>query len=87
MSEYIEDHFQDISSETSSSLETTITNKDILLKPKKRLLFPGLLNRLTFVRRVLSDSDLQRKKFYINENENQFHVYHSNVINEHSVEV
>jgi hypothetical protein len=70
-----------------SSFETTIINRTNLLKPQKRLLFPGLLNRLVFFRRILSESDLQRKKFYINENENQSNVYHSNIINEHSVEV
>ena len=90
MSDYIEDHFldqDDNTSENSSSYETTIINKNVSFKPQKRLLFPGLLNRLIFYRRVLSDSDLQRKEFYINENENQWHVYHSNIINEHSVEV
>jgi hypothetical protein len=90
MSEYIEDHFidqDDNSSESSSSSETTIEDKNNSLKPQKRLLFPGLLNHLIFLRRILSDSDLQRKKFFINENENQSYVYHSNIINEHSVEV
>ncbi len=93
ISEYIEDHFIDqddkssSSSENSSSFETTIGNKYISLKPQKRLLFPGLLNRLIFFRRILSDSDLQRKEFFINQNENQSYVYHSNIINEHSVEV
>ncbi|CAF3652814.1 unnamed protein product [Rotaria sordida] len=93
LSEYIEDHFIDENdsssngSENSSSYETTIINKNLLLKPQKRLLFPGLLNRLIFSRRILSESDLQQKKFFINENENQFHVYHSNIINEHSVEI
>ncbi|CAF2595835.1 unnamed protein product [Rotaria sp. Silwood2] len=90
MSEYIEDHFideNDSSSENSSSYETTITNRNLSVKPQKRLLFPGLLNRLIFFRRILSDSDLQQKKFFLNENENQFHVYHSNIINEHSVEI
>ncbi|CAF1379379.1 unnamed protein product [Rotaria sp. Silwood1] len=97
MSEYIEDHFIDendnisssSSSENSSSYKTTIINKNLLIKPQKRLLFPGLLNRLIFFRRILSDSDLQQKKFFINENENenQYYVYHSNIINEHSVEI
>ncbi len=93
ISEYIEDHFIDQDdksssiSENSSSFETTIGNKYISLKPQKRLLFPGLLNRLIFFRRILSDSDLQRKEFFINQNENQSYVYHSNIINEHSVEV
>ncbi len=90
MSDYIEDHFidqDDDTSENSSSFETTITNKNLSFKPQKRLLFPGLLNRLIFFRRVLSDSDLQRREFYINENENSSYVYHSNIINEHSVEV
>jgi hypothetical protein len=94
MSEYIEDHFIDQDeddhhshSDDSSSFETAIINRTNLLKPQKRLLFPGVLNRLVFFRRVLSESDLQRKKFYLNENENQFNVYHSNIINEHSVEV
>ncbi|CAF1158721.1 unnamed protein product [Rotaria magnacalcarata] len=92
MSDYIEDNFIDENDSTSSdddsaSYETTIINKKLSLKPQKRLLFPGLLNRLVFFRRVLSDSDLQQKKFYINENENQYHVYHSNIINEHSVEI
>ncbi|CAM4978645.1 unnamed protein product [Rotaria socialis] len=92
MSDYIEDNFIDENDSTSSdddsaSYETAIINRKLLLKPQKRLLFPGLLNRLVFFRRVLSDSDLQQKKFYINENENQYHVYHSNIINEHSVEI
>jgi hypothetical protein len=90
MSEYIEDHFidqDDNSSENSSLFESTIINKNLPLKPQKRLLFPGLLNRLIFFRRILSDSDLQRKECHINENENQAYVYHSNIINEHSVEV
>ena len=51
------------------------------------MLFPGLLNRLIFYRRILSDSDLRRTEFFVDENENQPHVYHANVINEHSVEV
>lgn len=90
MSDYIEDHFldhDDDSSEISSSFETTIIKKMSSLKPQKRLLFPGLLNRLIFFRRVLSESDLQRNQFYFNENESQANVYHSNIINEHSVEV
>ncbi|CAF3949503.1 unnamed protein product, partial [Adineta steineri] len=90
MSEYIEDHFidqDDITSDERSSLETTIFDKSNSYKPQKRLLFPGVLNRLIFFRRFFSESDLQRKQFSMNENENQFHVYHSNTINEHSVEV
>ncbi len=55
--------------------------------PRKRLMFPGLLNRLIFLRRVLSDSDLQQKLCCIGENEIKFHVYHSNTINEHSIEL
>lgn len=58
-----------------------------LFKPQKRLLTPGLLNRLIFFRRVLSESDLRRNQYSINENENQANVYHANIINEHSVEV
>ena len=90
MSAYIEDHFLDQdenSSDDSSSLETAIIKKSLPSKPQKRLLFPGLLNRLIFFRRVLSDSDLQRNQFEDNENENLTNVYHANVINEHSVEV
>jgi hypothetical protein len=50
-------------------------------------MFPGLLNRLIFLRRVLSDSDLRQKVCCVEENEIQFHVYHSNTINEHSIEL
>ncbi len=57
------------------------------ISPRKRLMFPGLLNRLIFLRRVLSDSDLQQKLCCMGENEIQFHVYHSNTINEHSIEL
>ena len=57
------------------------------ISPRKRLMFPGLLNRLIFLRRVLSDSDLQQKLCCIGDNEMQFHVYHSNTINEHSIEL
>ena len=46
-----------------------------------------LLNRLVFLRRVLSDSDLGQKICCIGEKETKFHVYHSNTINEHSVEL
>ena len=90
MSEYIEDHFVEHDehfSENSSSHETTIVSRTLSSKPQKRLLFPGLLNRLIFYRRILSDSDLRRTEFFVDENENQPHVYHANVINEHSVEV
>jgi len=86
----MEDHFidqDDNTSEEPSSFETTILDTSVSLKPQKRLLFPGVLNRLIFIRRILSDSDVRRKEFYMNENGNQSHVYHSNVINEHSVEV
>jgi hypothetical protein len=91
MSAYIEDNFLDQdddssrSSEESFSFETMMGNKNPLLKTQKRLLFPGLLNRLIFLRRILSDSDLQRKECCIDEN--RYHVYHSNIINEHSVEL
>ena len=56
-------------------------------RPEKRLLIPGLLNRLIFHQRALSDSDLQRKEYCIHETDHPAHVYHANTINEHSVEV
>ncbi|CAF1273313.1 unnamed protein product [Adineta steineri] len=90
MSEYIEDNFldQDINSiEHSLILNSTIKNQIETMKPQKRLMFPGLINRLIFLRRVLSDSDLQQKLCCIAENEIQFHVYHTNTINEHSIEL
>ena len=90
MSEYIEDNFidqDDSCTEHSSVYNPTIINKTRILKPQKRLMFPGLLNRLIFLRRVLSDSDLRQKVCCIEENEIQFHVYHSNTINEHSIEL
>ena len=90
MSAYIEDHFIDDNDNTSnetSSIETTVFDESNSSKPQKRLLFPGVLNRLIFFRRILSDSDLQRKAFVFHENEHQLNVYHANTINEHSVEV
>jgi hypothetical protein len=90
ISEYIEDNFigqDENANEHLSSFNSTIVNKIRNLKPEKRLMFPGLLNRLIFLRRVLSDSDLQQKVCCIGENEIQFHVYHSNTINEHSIEL
>ncbi|CAF2105517.1 unnamed protein product [Rotaria magnacalcarata] len=92
ISEYIEDNFigqDDHSNEhISSSLHMPIKNSIGTKKhPEKRLMFPGLLNRLIFLRRVLSDSDLRQKVCCIDENEIQFHVYHSNTINEHSIEL
>jgi hypothetical protein len=89
MSEYIEDNFIDHDGNEHSSVynHPTLRNPIRSLKPQKRLLFPGLLNRLIFLRRVLSDSDLQQKVCCIGENEIQFHVYHSNTINEHSIEL
>jgi hypothetical protein len=90
MSEYIEDNFidqDDSCTEHSSVYNSTIINKTRIIKPQKRLMFPGLLNRLIFLRRVLSDSDLRQKVCCIGENEIQFHVYHSNTINEHSIEL
>ncbi|CAF4565823.1 unnamed protein product, partial [Rotaria socialis] len=91
ISEYIEDNFigqDDHSDEHISSLHMPIKNSIGTKKhPEKRLMFPGLLNRLIFLRRVLSDSDLRQKVCCIDENEIQFHVYHSNTINEHSIEL
>ena len=87
MSEYIEDHFLDQEDRSSSSFSRTILPKSRSAKPQKRLLFPGLFNRLIFLRRVLSDSDLRQKVCCIGESEAQFHVYHSNTINEHSIEL
>jgi hypothetical protein len=100
MSEYIEDKFMEhddphsdqsnSSSSTStysSSIEPIALVKHRSLQPEKRLLFPGLLNRLIFLRRVVSDSNLKDKDYCIDENMNLSHVYHSNTINEHSVEV
>ena len=75
------------SSTYSSSIEAITLVKHRYLQPEKRLLFPGLLNRLIFLRRVVSDSNLRDKDYCINENENLAHVYHSNTINEHSFEV
>jgi hypothetical protein len=90
MSEYIEDNFleQDNNcNEHLSGFNTTLINKIEPIKPQKRLMFPGLLNRLIFLRRVLSDSDLRQKVCCMGENELQYHVYHSNLINEHSIEL
>lgn len=85
MSKYIEDHFLD--HDHSSSLQPLPTSKNEIVKPEKRLMFPGLFNRLIFLRRVLSDSDLQQKLCCIADDEVQFHVYHSNTIQEHSIEL
>ncbi|CAF1666551.1 unnamed protein product, partial [Adineta ricciae] len=90
MSEYIEDNFLDhdhSSPDHSSSLQPLSTSKTEIVKPEKRLMFPGLFNRLIFLRRVLSDSDLQQKLCCIADDEVQFHVYHSNIIQEHSIEL
>ena len=90
ISEYIEDNFieqNDNSNERSSEMNTLILNNIRTSKPRKRLMFPGLLNRLIFLRRVLSDSDLEQKLCCLGEKETKFHVYHSNTINEHSVEL
>lgn len=91
IAEYIEDNFidpEDQCNEHESSFDTSFKSFSHTKKePQKRLMFPGLLNRLIFLRRVLSDSDLGQKVCCINENEIQFHVYHSNTINEHSVEL
>lgn len=86
MSDYIEDHFLDQDHQPS---EPTLLLKTSSrpLKPQKRLLVPGLLNRLIYLRRVLSDSDLRQKVCCIGENEMQFHVYHANTIHEHSIEL
>lgn len=81
MSGYMEDHYL----ETNSS--QTIKTFTRLFTAKKRLLFPGLLNRLIYLRRVLSDSDLRQKVCCIGENEMEHHVYHSNTIHEHSLEL
>lgn len=90
ISEYIEDNFidhDDTSNDQSSNLNISTINKIRTKKPQKRLMFPGLLNRLIFLRRVLSDSDLGQKVCCVGENEIQYHVYHSNTINEHSIEL
>ncbi len=90
ISEYIEDNFigqDDNCNETLSTFNSTKLNKIRNIKPQKRLMFPGLLNRLIFHRRVLSDSDLRQKVCCIGENEIEYHVYHSNTINEHSIEL
>ncbi|CAF4167225.1 unnamed protein product [Rotaria sp. Silwood2] len=91
ISEYIEDNFidqDDNCNQQSSTFNTSIKNQiQIKRQPQKRLMFPGLLNRLIFLRRVLSDSDLRQKLCCISENEIKFHVYHSNTINEHSIEL
>jgi hypothetical protein len=87
MSEYCEDTFLDHDSQTNATLMSLTTKTIQCCKPVKRLLFPGLLNRLIFLRRVLSDSDLRQKVCCIGENEMQYHVYHSNTIHEHSIEL
>ncbi|CAF0798319.1 unnamed protein product [Rotaria sordida] len=91
ISDYIEDNFidqDDNCNQHSSTFNISIKNQIRIKKqPQKRLMFPGLLNRLIFLRRVLSDSDLRQKLCCIGENEIEFHVYHSNTINEHSIEV
>ena len=86
MSEYIEDHFLE---QGHHPTESTLPMKTSMrsLRPQKRLLVPGLLNRLIYLRRVLSDSDLRQKVCCIGENEMQFHVYHANTIQEHSIEL
>ncbi|UJR26038.1 hypothetical protein I4U23_007384 [Adineta vaga] len=86
MSEYIEDNFLDQDHQSSSS-QPQIPNPNESIKPQKRLMFPGLFNRLIFLRRVLSDSDLQQKLCCLTDNEIQYHVYHSNTIHEHSIEL
>ena len=85
MSEYIEDNFLDQDNHQSS--DVCSFNKTPVPKPEKRLLFPGLLNRLIFFRRVLSDSDLRQKVCCIAENEMLSHVYHAETIHEHSIEL
>ena len=81
MSGYMEDHYLEPNS--SHPIQPLIRP----FKAEKRLLFPGLLNRLIYLRRVLSDSDLRQKVCCIGENEMQYHVYHSNTIHEHSLEL
>ena len=76
MSGYMEDHYLEPNS--SHPIQPLIRP----FKAEKRLLFPGLLNRLIYLRRVLSDSDLRQKVCCIGENEMQYHVYHSNTIHE-----
>jgi hypothetical protein len=87
ISEYIEDSFIGQDDDLGDEHLSTMMKKIRTISPRKRLMFPGLLNRLIFLRRVLSDSDLQQKLCCIGENEMQYHVYHSNTINEHSIEL
>lgn len=91
MSEYIEDSFLDQAAHAvnhSSPLHPVLLDKmEPVGAPQKRLMFPGLFNRLIFLRRVVSDSDLPQKLCCLADNEVQFHVYHSNTINEHSIEL
>lgn len=91
ISEYIEDNFlgqdDNCTEHSITNFNSIIINKIRHIKPQKRLMFPGLLNRLIFLRRFLSDSDLRQKVCCIEENEIQFHVYHSNTIHEHSIEL
>lgn len=87
LTEYIEDNFIDSDDICTEQRTAKFTSKISRIKPQKRLMFPGLLNQLIFLRRVLSDSDLRQKVCCIGENEMQYHVYHSSTINEHSSEL
>lgn len=85
MSEYIEDNL--IVQQEHLSIDRKQSDRTVSFKPEKRLLVPGILNRLIFLRRVLSDSDLRQKSCCATENESMFHVYHSETIHEHSIEL
>lgn len=90
ISEYVEDNFigqDEDCSEHLSTFHSTRMKTIRTTQPRKRLMFPGLINHLIYLRRVLSDSDLRQKVCCIGENEIESQVYHSNIIHEHSVEV
>lgn len=90
ISEYVEDNFighDDDCQEHLATFNSTQRKHLHTIRPQKRLMFPGLINHLIYLRRVLSDSDLRQKVCCIGENEMEFHVYHSNTIHEHSIEL
>ena len=90
ISEYVEDNFigQDVDChEHLATFNSTRMNNLRIIRPRKRLMFPGLINHLIYLRRVLSDSDLRQKVCCIGEDEMEFQVYHSNTIHEHSIEL
>ena len=91
ISEYVEDDFivQDdhCSEQQLSNFHSTRMKILRTSRPRKRLMFPGIINHLIYLRRVLSDSDLRQKVCGIGENEVESQVYHSNTIHEHSVEL